>query len=228
MKSYNIHFIRHGACEETAKGIYVGTKDVSLSQEGIEELKKLDSLFDYPGTPVVFTSPLKRCLQTCEIIYPAIKPIVINELRECSFGEWEGRTAESFSNNEDFKKWLAGDTTVKPPKGESSAEFTKRICNVFSDIVDGLMKTGTTNCVIVTHGGVIMTLLAVYGLPQAKPFEWAMSDGCGFSIRITPSLWMRDKVCEVCSRLPYEKNREEYDYDEEGIVYFDKYEDERH
>ena len=206
MKSYQIHFIRHGACEETAKGQYVGTKDVSLSEDGIAELKKLDEEFDYPGTPVVFTSPLKRCLQTCEILYPAIKPIVINELRECSFGEWEGRTAESLSNNEDFKKWLAGDTSVKPPKGESGADFTRRVCNIFSDIVDGLIKTGTTNCVIVTHGGVIMTLLAVYGLPQAKPFEWTMDNGYGYSIRITPMLWQRDKVAEVFKRIPTVEN----------------------
>ncbi len=222
MKSYQIHLIRHAACEETRKGEYVGTKDVPLSKEGIAELKRLDEKFDYPGAPVIFTSPLKRCLQTCEIVYPALKPIVINELRECSFGEWEGRTADSLSNNEDFKKWLAGDTTVKPPKGESGAEFTRRVCNIFKDIVDGLIKTGTTNCIIVTHGGVIMTLLAVYGLPQAKPFEWAMNDGCGFSLRITPSLWMRDRVAEVYARVPYEKEKDEYDYDE--IVYFDKYE----
>ena len=150
MKSYQIHLIRHAACEETRKGEYVGTKDVPLSKEGIAELKRLDEKFDYPGAPVIFTSPLKRCLQTCEIVYPALKPIVINELRECSFGEWEGRTADSLSNNEDFKKWLAGDTTVKPPKGESGAEFTRRVCNIFKDIVDGLIKTGTTNCIIVT------------------------------------------------------------------------------
>ena len=225
MKSYQIHFIRHGACEETAKGQYVGTKDVSLSEDGIAELRKLDKEFDYPGTPVIFTSPLKRCLQTCEIIYPAIKPIVINELRECSFGEWEGRTAESLSNNEDFKKWLAGDTSVKPPKGESGADFTRRVCNIFQDIVDGLIKTGTTNCVIVTHGGVIMTLLSVYGLPQAKPFAWAMNDGCGFSLRVTPSLWMRDRVAEVYSKLPYKKNKDEDEYGYDEIVYFDKYDD---
>lgn len=225
MKSYQIHFIRHGACEETAKGQYVGTKDVSLSKDGIAELRKLDDEFDYPGTPVIFTSPLKRCLQTCEIIYPAIKPIVINELRECSFGEWEGRTAESLSNNEDFKKWLAGDTSVKPPKGESGADFTRRVCNIFQDIVDGLIKTGTTNCVIVTHGGVIMTLLSVYGLPQAKPFEWAMNDGCGFSLRVIPSLWMRDRVAEVYSKIPYQKNKDEDEYGYDDIVYFDKYDD---
>lgn len=50
---------------------------------------------------------------------------------------------------------------------------------MFESIVEGLMKTGTTESVIVTHGGVIMTLLAVYGLPQAKPFEWTMDNGFG-------------------------------------------------
>ena len=50
---------------------------------------------------------------------------------------------------------------------------------MFDSIVEGLMKTGTTEAATVTHGGVIMTLLAGYGLPQAKPFEWAMENGCG-------------------------------------------------
>lgn len=208
MKSYNIHFIRHGASEEMIRGSYIGTKDVELSKEGIEELKKLDSDWVYPGTPVVFTSPLKRCLQTCEILYPSIKPIIIDQLCECSFGEWEGLTAEDLSNNEDFKQWLAGSTEVKPPKGESNADFTRRVCNIFQDIVDGLIKTGNTNCVIVTHGGVIMTLLSVYGLPQAKPFDWAMENGCGYSLRVTPSLWMRDRVAEVYSQIPYQKSEE--------------------
>ncbi len=79
---------------------------------------------------------------------------------------------------------------------------------MFESIVEGLMKTGTTESVIVTHGGVIMTLLAVYGLPQAKPFEWVMENGCGYSVRITPMLWQRGKVSEVFSRLPVDKEEE--------------------
>lgn len=224
MKSYQIHLIRHGAFEEMKKGAYIGTKDVELSEDGIEELKTLDAEFIYPGTPVIFTSPLKRCLKTCEVIYPDIKPIVIDQLSECSFGEWEGLTADDLSDNEEFKLWLAGSTEVKPPKGESGADFTRRVCNIFQDIVDGLIKTGNTNCVIVTHGGVIMTLLSVYGLPQAKPFDWATECGCGYSLRVTPSLWMRDRVAEVYSRLPYKK-KEELNKDDffGGTVYFEDY-----
>ena len=206
MKSYIIHFIRHGAIDETLSGKYIGTTDVPLSEKGRLDLKKLDYEYRYPGTQVVFTSPLKRCTETCKILYPELNPLSITALSECNFGEWEGKTAEELKNDSDFEKWLAGDNSVKPPRGESNADFTRRICRMFESIVEGLIKTGTTESVIVTHGGVIMTLLAVYGLPQAKPFEWAMENGCGYSIRITPLLWQRDKVCEVFSKLPYDRS----------------------
>lgn len=206
MKSYIIHFIRHGAIDETLSGKYIGTTDVPLSDKGKMDLKKLDYEYRYPGTQVVFTSPLKRCTETCRILYPEQNPLSIANLSECNFGEWEGKTAEELKSDPDFEKWLAGDNSVKPPRGESNADFTRRICRMFESIVEGLMKTGTTESVIVTHGGVIMTLLAVYGLPQAKPFEWTMDNGFGYSLRVTPMLWQRDKVCEVFQTIPMEKD----------------------
>lgn len=202
MKSYIIHFIRHGAIDETMAGKYIGTTDVTLSDKGRMALRKLDYEEKYPGTQVVFTSPLKRCTETCKILYPEQTPLVIDNLSECNFGEWEGKTAEELKGNSDFEKWLAGDSSVKPPKGESNADFTRRICLIFESMVDGLIKTGTTESVIVTHGGVIMTLLAIYGMPQAKPFEWVMDNGFGYSMRITPILWQRDKVGEVFQVIP--------------------------
>lgn len=208
MKSYIIHFIRHGAIDETLSGKYIGTTDVPLSDKGRLDLKKLDYEYRYPGTQVVFTSPLKRCTETCRILYPEQNPLSIANLSECNFGEWEGKTAEELKSDPDFEKWLAGDNSVKPPRGESNADFTRRICRMFESIVEGLMKTGTTESVIVTHGGVIMTLLAVYGLPQAKPFEWTMDNGFGYSLRVTPMLWQRDKVCEVFQTIPMEQEND--------------------
>ncbi|MBQ8795269.1 MAG: histidine phosphatase family protein [Clostridia bacterium] len=202
MKSYNIHFIRHGEIEETKNGAYIGVSDVSLSEKGKQDLIELDKNNRYPYAPVLFSSPLKRCLQTCEIIYPGKEPIVVDELSEINFGLWEGKTAEELKDNLTFNKWLSGDNSVKPPEGESSADFTRRVCLMFQKIVDGLISTGHTEAVIVTHGGVIMTLMAVYGLPQAKPFEWACESGCGYSIRVTPMLWQRDRVSEVYRLIP--------------------------
>ena len=43
MKSYIIHFLRHGSIDETLSGKYIGTTDVPLSDKGKTELRKLFS-----------------------------------------------------------------------------------------------------------------------------------------------------------------------------------------
>ena len=107
MKSYIIHFIRHGSIDDTLAGKYIGTTDAPHSDRGRMDLRKLDYEYKYPGTQVVFTSPLKRCTETAKILYPEQNPLVIDNLSECNFGEWEGKTADELKNDPDFKKWLA-------------------------------------------------------------------------------------------------------------------------
>lgn len=41
MKSYIIHFIRHGSIDETLSGKYIGTTDVPLSDKGKQNLENL-------------------------------------------------------------------------------------------------------------------------------------------------------------------------------------------
>ena len=102
MQSYVIHFIRHGDIEDTLKGKYIGTTDVPLSEIGKRNLREYDSKYIYPGTQVVFTSPLKRCTETAKILYPDQTPLVIDQLSECCFGEWENKSAEELKGNPDF------------------------------------------------------------------------------------------------------------------------------
>lgn len=205
MKSYQIHLIRHGMTAENLKGAYIGITDVPLSKKGIDKLREYDKEFDYPGTPILYTSPLLRCVQTCNILYPDIKPTVVAGLKECSFGDWEGKTAAELADDPLFSKWLANSRDIAPPNGETGAEFTKRICLTFEMLVTDLMMSGETTAVMVTHGVAIMTLLSVYGLPQAESYRWQMDNGFGYSLRVTPGLWMRDKVAEVYDRIPLQK-----------------------
>lgn len=65
------------------------------------------------------------------------------------------------------------------------------------------MKTGTTSAVICTHGGVIMTLLTLVGLPELPMYEWMTANGAGYTLRITPGIWMRGQKAEVESLIPY-------------------------
>ena len=205
MKSYTDHLIRHGLTDENLQGRYIGHTDVLLSEDGKKQLAQLKEETVFPPVQALFTSPLKRCKETASILYPENKPIEIEGFIEYNFGFFENKTAEQLEDHPVFPRWLAGERGVEPPFGESNEAFGKRVCETFEKVAEGLMKTGTTEAAIVTHGGVIMAILATYGIPELPMHEWLTPNGCGFTIKINPSLWMRAKKFEVFSEFPYEK-----------------------
>ncbi len=205
MKSYTIHFIRNALTDENLEGRYIGHTNVEISEEGRAQLAQMKEELVYPPVQAVFTSPLKRCTETAKILYPDNKPIAIEGLIEYNFGEFENKTAEELEKHPVFPKWLAGEKGVEPPFGESNEDFEKRVLGTFEKIAEGLMKTGTTSAAIVTHGGVIMAILAAFGIPEYPMHEWITPNGCGFTVKVNPSLWMRAKKFEVFSEFPYER-----------------------
>ncbi len=209
MKSYYIYFYRNGLTDSNLEGKYIGHTDVELSEDGVKQLQQMKKDYDYPYVEAVFTSPLKRCTKTAHLIYPDKEAIVINDLIEYNFGEYEGRTAEELKENELFARWLSGEEGVEPPFGESNEAFANRVANCFIKIVDGLLKTGTTKAAIFTHGGVIMYLLSAFGIPEAQMHEWLMPGGCGYAIRITPGIWTRGRKFEVIAEVPYVPGEDE-------------------
>ncbi len=203
MRTYIIHLIKHAKNDKYDEGRYIGHTDVSLSEIGKEELIHIRDEYGYPGVESVFSSPLKRCIETAEIIYPDKNAIIIENLAEMNFGEFEGKTAEELKSNESFAGWLEGKNA--PPFGETSNAFGKRICECFEKIVEGMMKSGVFSASVITHGGVIGIILAAYGLPQAPMHEWYTPDCCGYTLRVDPALWMRNKKFEIFSLIPGEK-----------------------
>lgn len=202
MKTYKLHLIRHGLTQANIDGLYIGSTDVPLAENGRIALKNLKNKFEYPTAGILFCSPLLRCLQTAEILFPEMKKNIINELRECDFGNWENKSADSLKNDPDFLSWISSGKVSESCTAENMASFTQRIKSCFESIIDNIIRTEKKDAIVVTHGGVIMTALALFGIPKAKPFEWHTNNGCGYSIRITPSMWMRDKVFEVYDKIP--------------------------
>lgn len=213
MKSYQIHFIRHGITDGNLAGKYIGSTDLPLCSEGISRIRELSEKYDYPGAGAFITSPMLRCRQTMELLYPDAKHIEIDGLRECDFGEFEGMTVKELEKSKDFAQWISAGADFAPLGGESGEHFSSRVFSAFESIVKGLMKIGVTSTVIVTHGGVISMLLSRYGLPQADTSEWACEPGCGYSVRIHPQLWMSGQVMEIYDTLPLIKRADDENYD---------------
>lgn len=202
MKSYTVYLFRHGLTKGNINAQYIGHTDYPLTSDSIQSLKKIKATLHYPEVDAVFSSPLKRCLDSAKIMFPYNKLITIDDLIEYNFGEFEERTAAELENNEDFSAWLKGDMHARPPFGESNAEFIHRVCAAFEKIVEGCIKTGTQNFAIVGHAGVLMTILSCYGLPEAPMAHWQMDAGYGYKLRITPSLWMQTNKIEVIDTSP--------------------------
>ena len=85
-----------------------------------------------------------------------------------------------------------------------------RVCAAFEAFVERLMRQRITESVLITHGGVIMTILSAYGLPRAGFYDWMTESGCGYSLRITPGLWMRSMVAEVYTQIPVFPGEEKF------------------
>ncbi len=202
MKSYTLYLFRHGLTKGNLNAQYIGHTDYPLSTFGIDELKKIRTAHHYPSVDAVFVSPLKRAMQSADIMFPDNNKVVIDNFIEYNFGEFEECTAEDLKDNEDFKAWLHGDIYARPPFGESNAEFAQRVCKAFEQVVNDCIATGTQTFAIVAHAGVLMTILSCYGLPEAPMAHWQMDAGYGFKLRITPSLWMQSNKLEVVDLAP--------------------------
>lgn len=205
MKTYRIYLFRHGLTAGNFNAQYIGSTDEPLDPRGAAQLQKLCGAHPYPPVDAVFTSPLRRARQSAAILYPNHSAIALDGLKECDFGEFEGKTAAELQGDARFAKWLSGDLRARPPQGESGAEFTARVAGAFEKIVDSMLKTGVGSAAIVAHSGVLMTILACYGLPEAPSAQWQMDPGYGFALAVEPALWMRAKKLEVRDTAPVPK-----------------------
>lgn len=202
MRSYKLHLIRHGATDANKEGRYIGGKtDLPLSQEGKREIKNLYEDFVYPRVPLVFSSPMERCVQTAKILFPAREITTIENLREYNFGDFENKTATELDGRPDYAAWAAG-KMPSPPNGESSKDFVARTVLGINEIIRIMMEKEEYEASVVMHGGAIMMLLAACGLPRQAPAMWTSDNGKGYTILITPSLYQKTGAFEVVNLVP--------------------------
>ena len=70
MVTYKLHLVRHGMTMGNLEGRYVGRMDIPVCADGVKELKALMEKHNYPAVQEVYTSPLIRCRQTADILFP--------------------------------------------------------------------------------------------------------------------------------------------------------------
>lgn len=203
MVNYKLYLIRHGMTADNKEGLYTGRMDVPLCAEGIEELNALCTLYQYPDVDEIYSSPLLRCQQTAEIIYPDRSLTLVDDLTELSLGDFEGRSIESLKGTESYERWLSDSYHNAPPNAlENGQQFAVRIAQGINSIFMNMCQEGIHKAAVITHGGVIMGLMSGFAFPRLPMGKWALAKGCGFEIAMSSQMWMRDNAFEYVADVP--------------------------
>lgn len=201
MKNYYLYLIRHGITQGNLDGKYIGQTDLALCPEGKKQIETLCADEIYPEVGKVYSSPLTRCLETAEIIYPEQKLMIVDEICEMNFGEFEGKTQRQLQDLREYTDWLRGGPDAAPPSGEKYGDFMIRCIEGLDIIFSDMMRKDITRAACVTHAGVITNLLCGYGLPKGQPANYMCDPGEGFEIILTPFLWQKGPAFEISGRL---------------------------
>ncbi len=153
--------IRHAEPEASAQGRVHGWHDVLLSAQGRLQAANIAArLADAPLT-AVYSSPLKRALETAIPIASAhrLDVVTCDGLKEIHFGLFEGLTyAEAQARFPSaFAAWMERPFEVTFPKGENYTVFRTRVLGTAKAIVNAHRGQAVA---IVAHAGVARLLVA--------------------------------------------------------------------
>ncbi|HPY84644.1 MAG TPA: histidine phosphatase family protein [Ruminococcus flavefaciens] len=166
-----IIFIRHGLTSGNMEGRYIGSTDEPLCPDGIVALRELSC----PDSGIVVCSPMKRCIQTADILYPNAKKVICDDFRECDFGDFEGRNYRELSGNEYYQTWIDSGGNLPFPNGESPEDFRSRTVAAFESIMSRYAHCDTLAFVV--HGGTIMAVMDRFSFPHRDYFDWHIKNG---------------------------------------------------
>ncbi|MCI5621593.1 MAG: histidine phosphatase family protein [Lachnospiraceae bacterium] len=178
--------IRHGATIGNAQRRYIGKTEEQLSLEGLEGIRKRIEQGVYPKADILFVSPMLRCRQTAELIYPGMQMYPIPQWREMDFGQFEGKNYQELNGNPLYQSWIDSGGTISLPGGESREEFCNRVRQGMEQAMEIIRKQSRQKRVLsvagVVHGGTIMALLSSYC--GGDYYDYQCSNGAGFMMRL--------------------------------------------
>ena len=178
-----LYFIRHGQTAGNAQGRYVGATDEPLCDQGVRQLGKAA----YPAVDLVWVSPMKRCLETAELIAPGARLLTVNDFRECDFGEFEYKNYAELNGQADYQAWIDSGGTLPFPGGESREEFSARCAGAFEALME--KADFSRDAALVVHGGTIMAILEKFGWPRRDYYDYQLPCGGLIRAEVSPGDW---------------------------------------
>lgn len=205
----DIYLIRH-TTPAVAKGICYGQTDLDTTESLHDEAAIIRQHLP-EGIRTIHSSPLRRCTQLANLLFPD-RPITHqDELKEIHCGEWEMKSWDELPK-EEIDPWMKDFVNVRIPGGESYLDLHARVTRCFEEIHTAAQPHAATSpqrtvpLALVAHGGVIRSILSyITNTPLIDSFKvFALHYGCVIRISGGPGSWQY----EILSNLaPAEKEQ---------------------
>ena len=173
--------IRHGQTAGNAALRYIGRTDEPLSEEGVALAKQIGADSEVRR---VYVTPLRRTQQTAAILFPAAQQIVVDDLQEIHFGDFEGRSYTEMEYDAAYRGWVESGCLVPCPNGEGRPEFSERVCTAFAAIVQDALQRREESLVFVVHGGTIMAIMERFARPKQDYYSYSVKNCRGYRCRV--------------------------------------------
>ena len=174
--------IRHSLTPGNLKKQYVGSTDQPLAPEG--EALARERRGAMPSIDGLWVSPLMRCRQTAELLFPGVEQNVVPDLQECDFGDYECKTWEELKDEPIYRAWIGGDMTITFPNGEGMEHFIARCRRGIQNVVQQAKELGLERAAVVAHGGTWLVGMASFGRPERKLYDWQLKNCGGFRVSV--------------------------------------------
>src|SRR5689334_1364861 len=154
---HTLYLIRHGENPANiTKEFSHRLIDYSLTPKGVLQAQQTGEYFKSRQIDAIYCSPLKRAIETAEIIGQAIgvQPVIMEEFREVNVGALEalGGSTENWATHDSIvRAWFEGQADLMFPEGENYHMLLERMR---SGVVQILREQEGKRTIIVGHGGI--------------------------------------------------------------------------
>lgn len=188
-----VYLIRHLKTRGNLEKRYIGRTDESLLKDAKQkqQIRRLQERL--PLADLVAASPMRRCVETAQWLYPKADVKVYEGLRECDFGLFENRNYEELKELPAYCAWLDSGGTLPFPQGEGHEDFCRRCVQAFQDAVEDFLYKEQKHAVLVVHGGTIMAVLEQFDEDHRTFYHWQAENGSGYRVSIDETEWRNNR-----------------------------------
>ena len=178
-----ILLVRHGATDWNLEGRCQGSSDRHLSDVGVRQAEQIGALLSAEEIHAIYSSHLRRAVQTAEYIsQPHKLPVLIEkDVRELDHGALEGLTFNQIKENhaEFLLRWRSEPAEICVPGGERLADVAERAWNGLNQIVQ--RHPEAERILVVSHNFPILGIVCRITGTHLNHYRSFHLDPCGIT-----------------------------------------------